>query len=183
MSIQLDIPRKLKWTLVLLLLQGLFGLSFSTLSAQAEAGDLACFVNFQFNFDPPLTAINSTGSTVATAGFVGCTSPNGQHADLGSATVETTAATVTSSSGPCNLLITIVGTGRVDWNTGATSRFSFTVNTNPLNGAITLSATINSGELKGDSINAVPVIAHPNLDCALNGLRALTAELGLIAIG
>ena len=50
-------------------------------------------------------------------------------------------------------------------------------------GAITLSATVNSGVLKGDTITAVPVVAHPNADCALAGLSSLTAELGLIAIG
>jgi len=174
--------RNSRRALWLSLILALVCLPISALPAQAETGDLVCVVNFQFNFDPPLTATNPTGSPTATAGFVDCTSPNGNYSDLGSGTVATTSATVTSSSGPCNLLITIEGNGRIDWNTGDTSRFSFTVNTNPLNGAISLSATINSGELKGDTINAVPVVAHPNVDCALTGLSSLTAELGLIAI-
>jgi hypothetical protein len=146
-------------------------------------GDLQCVVNFQFNFDPPLTATNTTGSHTANAGFVSCSSPNGHYSDLRSGNAVATSATVTSSSGPCNLIITISGSGKIDWNTGDTSKFTFSVNTDPSNGAITLSATVKSGPLKGDTINAVPVIAHPNVDCLLVGLRTLTAELGLVLIG
>ena len=153
-------------------------------SAHAATGDLACVINFQFNFDPPLTATNTTGTaTTASAGFVDCTSPNGSYPSLTSGLAQSVNADVTSSSGPCNLIITITGDGTVAWNTGQVSHFDFTVNTDPLNGNITISADVTSGPLTGDSITAAPVVAHPNLDCALNGLKTLTADVGLVAIG
>jgi hypothetical protein len=167
----------------IIVLQAVAVVLVSPLPASAATGDLECVINFQFTFDPPLTATNTTGPTIATAGFVDCDSPNGNYNDLRSGNVVTTSASVTSSSGPCNLIITIVGDGRIDWNTGETSRLRFTVNTNPANGAITLSATIRSGPLKNDTITAVPAIAHPNLDCALNGLSTLVADLALVLIG
>ncbi|MFC5827209.1 hypothetical protein [Nonomuraea insulae] len=83
----------------------------------------------------------------------------------------------------CNLLLSIEGSGTIDWNTGPDSQFDFAINTDPLNGTITVSATITSGPLTGDSGIAVPVLAHPNLDCALTGLRALTSEAAVVTFG
>ncbi|MDP9843754.1 hypothetical protein [Streptosporangium lutulentum] len=61
----------------------------------------------------------------------------------------------------CNLLLSIEGSGTIDWNTGPDSQFDFAINTDPLNGTITVSATITSGPLTGDSGIAVPVLAQP----------------------
>ncbi len=137
MSIQL---RRTLWlSFVLFAAQLLIGLLVSPLPAHAAIGDLECAAAFQFNFDPPLTATNTTGHPTASAVLVDCESPNGQYSDLRSA--------------------------------------------NPLNGNITLSATINSGPLKGDTVNAAPVVAHPNVDCLLAGLETLTAELAVVVFG
>ena len=181
MSIQL---RRTLWlSFVLFAAQLLIGLLVSPLPAHAAIGDLECAAAFQFNFDPPLTATNTTGHPTASAVLVDCESPNGQYSDLRSANVNNINATVTDSAGPCNLLITITGSARFDWNTGEHSTLNFTINTNPLNGNITLSATINSGPLKGDTVNAAPVVAHPNVDCLLAGLETLTAELAVVVFG
>jgi hypothetical protein len=157
------------------LLASVFSL-VSAPSAQAATGDLACTANFQIDFNPALTATQTTAQTSDTAGFADCTSLNG-HTDLKSATVQATGPATSKSGVPCNLLLTVTGTGTVEWNTGQISGFSFTVNTNPTKGTITLSANITSGPLSRDTITAVPVIAHPNIDCAIKGLTSLTSEL------
>jgi hypothetical protein len=98
---------------------------------------------------------------------------------LSSATAKGTGE-ATSSPIVCNLLLTIKGVGSLVWNTDEVSEFDYTVNTNPPNGPITLSAFITSGRLAGDTITAVPLSAHPNPDCALNGLSRLTSEASLV---
>jgi hypothetical protein len=60
--------------------------------------------------------------------------------------------------------------------TATVTTLDFTVNTDPAHGPATLSAVMTSGPTEGDSINAVPVVAHPNPDCA-TGLTALTLDL------
>jgi len=158
------------------LLTSIFSL-VSVSAAQAATGDLACRAKFQINFNPALTATQTMAQTSDTAEFTGCTSLNGNHKDLKSATVQAAGPATSTSGVPCNLLLTVNGTGTVKWNTGQTSGFSFTVNTDPTKGTITLSANITSGPLSGDTITAVPVIAHPNLNCAIKGLTSLTSEL------
>jgi hypothetical protein len=149
-------------------------------TAQAATGDLACSTNFQFNFTPALTATQTTAKATATASFTDCTSLNGHYTTLKSASVQATGSVISTGTDPCNLLLTITGTGMITWNNQKTSHLNYKVNTNPLNGTITLSATITGGQLKGDTITALPVVAHPNLDCAKNGLSTLTSEVATL---
>jgi hypothetical protein len=149
-------------------------------SADAVVGDLVCFVNFQLNFDPPLTATNPDADVEGDAALVGCESPNGNYPSLASATVDASGDAVSLGGVPCNLLLTASGSGRFMWNTGQVSHFDWVVNTNPLAGTVTLSAEITSGPLAGDTVTAVPVLASPNPDCALSGLSYLASALSIL---
>jgi uncharacterized protein (DUF2141 family) len=154
-------------------------------TASAATGDLACAVNFQLDFSPALTASNTTATLTGTAALVGCTSPNGNFSNLTAATVTAQNASVTSLSGvPCNLLLTVTGSGVIDWAPAGVpdSGFNFTINTNPFAGPVAFSGQIPSGPLTGDTVTAAPVVAHPNLDCALHGLSHLTAEVAVISL-
>jgi hypothetical protein len=147
-------------------------------SANAAVGDLTCTGNFHFTFSPALTATNTTATANVGGGLVDCFSPNGSHPELkwgvrvGEGTVTRPIGTI-----PCAPIMTITEGAVLYWNTGQTSTFDITVNTNPLNGAITVSAYFTSGPLAGDTANAFPIILHPNLDCAINGMTALTSDL------
>lgn len=154
-------------------------LSFITLAsgppARAAVGDLTCTVSLVFTFSPPLTTTRTTTSAQASAQVADCISPNGHFSSLTSGTVQAN-ATATSQGGiPCNLLLTISGTGAITWNTGQTSGYSFTISTNPIQGTITVSATVTSGPMAGDVVTLLPVEVNPNLDCAVNGLSSLTS--------
>jgi hypothetical protein len=151
--------------------------------ASAATGDLACFANFQFDFDPPLTADTTTSEATGTAALVNCTSANGNYSPLKSATFRPTEIKVTSQGGaPCNLLLTIQGSGALEWSPAGSpnSRLDFVVNTDPSAGSITLSAMIADGPMAGDTATAVPLMAHPNPDCATAGLSSLISELSTV---
>jgi hypothetical protein len=150
-------------------------------AADAAVGDLVCFVNFQLNFDPPLTASSTTADVEADAGFVGCESPNGNYPALASGTADASGEATSLGGVPCSLLLTATGSGRFIWNTGQVSRFDWTVNTNPLAGTVTLSAEVTSGPLDGDMATAVPVLANANPDCALSGLSYLGSALTVVS--
>ena len=148
--------------------------------ARALTVDMTCSAAFELDFTPPLTATQTTSTAVGRAGIVGCLPLTVRAAGLQSAAVTATGQVTSSGLAPCNLLLTITGTGRFLWNTGQQSHFVFTINTDPTAGTITLSATITSGRLAGDTITAVPVLAHPNVDCAVTGLTRLTSELAAL---
>lgn len=154
-------------------------LSFVTLvsgpPARAAVGDLNCTVSLVFTFSPPLTLTRTTTSAQASAQVSACFSPNGLFSSLTSGTVLANATATSQGGTPCNLLLTITGTGAITWNTGQISDYSFTISTNPLQGTITVSATVTSGPLAGDAVTLLPVEVNPNLDCALNGLSSLTS--------
>jgi hypothetical protein len=152
--------------------------------ASAATGDLACIVNFQFNFVPALTTTSTAAQAKATAGFVDCVSPNSRYSNLRSATVLASGRATALAGVPCSLLLTITGTGTITWSpTGQKSGFTFTVNTDPFNGTVSLSAVVTSGPLAGDTLSAVPAEANPNSDCAVNGLRTLTSTDALVLAG
>ena len=153
----------------------------ATVPAHAAVGDLTCTSNAQVNFSPPLTATQTTASTTDTAALSSCTSANGRFSELQSATVQATGPATSLGGVPCNLLLTVTGTGSITWNTGDKSKLTFDINTNPTNGTLSLSATITSGPLKGDTSTSVPAIAHPNPDCAINGLKYLAVDLMVIS--
>ncbi|MGO1056356.1 hypothetical protein [Crossiella sp. CA198] len=147
-------------------------------AASAAVGDLTCTGNFQFDFDPPLTATNTTANAVVGGGLVNCLSLNGQYTRLKSG-VRVGQGTVSRPLGllPCVPVMTIRETAVLTWNTGEVSEFEITVNTDPLAGPITISALFTSGPLAGDTANAFPVVLNPNLDCATAGLTQLTSPL------
>lgn len=154
-------------------------LSFVTLvsgpQARAAAGDLTCTVSLAFTFSPPLTTTTTTTSAQASAQVSDCISPNGNFSSLASATVQANATATSQGGVPCDVLLTISGAGTLTWNTGQTSGYSFTISTNPIQGTITVSATVTSGPLAGDAVTLLPIEANPNLDCAVNGLSSLTS--------
>ncbi|WP_436499968.1 hypothetical protein [Actinokineospora sp. HUAS TT18] len=147
-------------------------------TAQAAQGDLACTGNFQFNFSPALTATTTTATADVGGGLVDCFSANGTYSRLKSG-VRTGVGTVSRPLGlaPCAPVMTITEGAVLTWNTGETSTFDITVNTDPTSGALTISAYFTSGPLAGDTANAYPIILHPNLDCGLHGLTQLTSDL------
>jgi hypothetical protein len=150
----------------------------SATSADAATGDLACTGNFQFNFDPPLTATNTTSTANVGGGLVDCVSANGHYSRLKSG-VRVGYGAVSRPIGvvPCAPVMTITEGAVLVWNTGEQSTFDITVNTDPTNGMITISAVFTSGPLAGDTANAFPIVLHTNVDCALHGLTSLTSDL------
>ncbi|GAA3001247.1 hypothetical protein [Actinokineospora diospyrosa] len=147
--------------------------------AQAALVELTCNVNVQLAFSPALTATQSTAQVTGVASVVNCLSPSGNFSQLQAGTVSDATGTITSLGGvPCNLLATITGRATIDWSLGGgRTAFDFTVNTNPLNGLVTLMTTQTSGPLVGTTSQTVGV-ANPNLGCALGGLSSLSVPIG-----
>lgn len=140
---------------------------------------LVCLITFQFDFgSSTLTETNAYGATTS------CHSPDGSATHLSG---NIFAAEGTATACP---QLTIEGDGTIVWFTRdltqVTSEFTFVVNINPLNGPITLSATITDGELAGATATAVPAIALAELaSCPgpvpqLPGFRRITSELATI---
>jgi len=127
------------------------GLLSAASPAHAAAIDLQCALNVQLNFNPPLTISHTTGSPTGGGGVVDCQSPGGKYPDLKSGTATVLNASATSSGDPCDLLLTVTGTGKVTWDGGQTSQFNFTANTNPANGSPTFKAKVTSGPLADDT--------------------------------
>lgn len=152
-------------------------MSVNVPSAQAAIGDLACTGNFEFTFDPPLTTTNTTADADVGGGLVDCLSLNGNYSRLQWG-IRTGHGTAHRPLGlvPCAPVMTITEGAVLTWNTGEESTFEITINTNPLNGNVTISAYFTGGPLEGDTANAFPVVLHPNLDCATHGLTQLTSD-------
>lgn len=163
------------------LMLALLGMFIPTV-AHAQLGDLTCQAAFQFTFDPPLSATNPEENPHADAALTGCMSLNGRYSDLNSGTVDVFGTATLSSFPvhPCGLLLTITGTGNIHWSNQQTSHLTFTINTDPTNGTISLSADIQTGPLTGDTATAAPVVPIINLDCPLVGLRTLGASLAVV---
>jgi hypothetical protein len=146
--------------------------------AHAAVGDLTCNVNVQLSFSPALTLTQTTTNVTGVANVVNCISLDGAYPDLTAGTVTNAVGTATSLAGvPCSLLITITGTATIDWTDGQQTTFDFTVNTNPLNGLVSLMTTQTSGPLAG-TISETVGAANPNLDCVLTGLTSLSVPIG-----
>jgi hypothetical protein len=145
--------------------------------AHAATGDLTCIGNFQFNFTPPLTATTTTAEADVGGGLVDCVSPNGRYSRLKSG-VRTGTGTATRELevAPCTPVMTITEGAVLTWNTGEKSRFRITVNTDPATGRLTITASVTSGPLAGDTANAYPIVLHTNPDCAVNRLTQLTSD-------
>lgn len=158
-------------------------ITLAAMPARAATGDLTCTSNAQINFTPPLTATQTTADTTDTAGLAGCTSPNGNFPRLASGTVQASGPATSLGGVPCNLLLTVTGTGTITWNTNQKSKLTFDINTNPTNGTLSFSGAITTGPLNADTITSVPVVANPNPDCAINGLKYLTVHLMVISFG
>ncbi|TMR92989.1 hypothetical protein [Nonomuraea basaltis] len=157
----------------------ILGTSISLPPAAAAAvvdPDLTCTTQFRFHFDPPLNF--NTVDAKAEAALANCASPNGSQPELRSAAVETSPSTTASGCSPTPLLIE--GTALLSWNTGQQSTANFVVSTDPTSGELGLSATITGGVMKGDTIQAVPVIAAQDGVCGVGGVRALIVDLGVV---
>lgn len=156
----------------------LLALSITATDARADTGDLTCTGNFEFSFDPPLTATNTTADANVGGGLVDCLSPNGNFSRLKWG-VRTGTGTATRPLGtaPCAPVMTISEGAVLDWNTGEKSKFTITVNTDPNAGSLTISALFTHGPLAGDTAKAYPIVLHTNADCATNGLTQLTSDL------
>ncbi len=156
---------------------GLIGALAPVTAAHAQAGDLDCALNFQFDFTPGLSLGNPQGSPVITANFTSCLSADQQFSDLHAATVHATG--VANVSGypvnPCALLLKITGTGTFAWSNGQNSPFTWEVTTDPLKNLLTLHADITSGPMAGDTGTAVPIVPIINADCPTAGLTTLGA--------
>ncbi|MEU4803911.1 hypothetical protein [Actinosynnema sp. NPDC023587] len=148
--------------------------------AGAEVAALTCTVNVQLSFSPSLTAVQTTASVVAVASLSNCLSPDGSHPHLAGGTASPVSGTVTSLGGiPCNLLLTITGSGTIEWSPGdERTAFDFTVRTNVLDGTVQLTTWQTAGTLAGTTSQTVGV-ANPNLDCLLNGLSGLAVPVAL----
>ncbi|GAA3034960.1 hypothetical protein [Actinokineospora globicatena] len=157
----------------------LVGFLFPAAPAQVALVEPTCNVNVQLSFSPALTATQTTASVTGVANVVNCLSPSGNYSNLQSGTVSDATGSVVSLGGvPCNLLATITGRATIDWApTGGHTTFDFTVNTNPLNGLVTLQTKQTSGPLTGTTSLTVGA-ANPNLGCALGGLSSLTVPIG-----
>jgi hypothetical protein len=155
-----------------------FLFSLNVTRAGAEVGDLTCTGNFQFTFDPPLTATNTTADAGVGGGLVDCMSPNGNWTRL-TWGVRTGTGTATRDLGaaPCAPVMRISEGAVLTWNTGEKSKFEITINTDPTSGKLTISAYFTHGPLAGDIANAYPIVLHTNADCAANGLTQLTSDL------
>ncbi|GHI07695.1 hypothetical protein AQI88_25600 [Streptomyces cellostaticus] len=146
--------------------------AFPAVSAHAAVGDLNCTAEGALAFVPPLTS-NAGVKVNASAELSKCASANGSR--ITSGTAGATGSATAGSGAPCALLFTASGTGTYNWNTGEKSRFSFTVNTDPTKGTVTLSAKVTSGPFKGD-MSTFAGAATPNADCAGKGLSKLTVR-------
>ncbi|MBM7774429.1 hypothetical protein JOD54_004633 [Actinokineospora baliensis] len=147
--------------------------------AQAALVELTCNVNVQLSFSPALTATQTSAKLTGVASVVNCLSPSGNYNQLQAGSVSDATGTAVSLGGvPCNLLATFTGRATIDWSpNGGHTTFDFTVNTNPLNGLVTLMTTQASGPLTGTTSQTVGV-ANPNLGCALGGLSSLSVPFG-----
>ncbi|GAA2282383.1 hypothetical protein GCM10010145_61300 [Streptomyces ruber] len=55
------------------------------------------------------------------------------------------------------------------------------INTDPTKGTLTIGGPIVDGPLTGDTFTVVPVVVHPNPDCATKGLTDLTFTAAQVA--
>lgn len=146
----------------------------STVPAQAATGDLTCPTTFEYDFSPALTAGGSS-SVTGTASFFSCTSPNGQHTALHTASATGTgSASGATGTNPCTLVFTITGTATITWNDNSSTVVSFTINTNLSNGTLAVQSSVTSGTFNGDTVTVTVVNATPNTDCATDGLKQVT---------
>lgn len=159
-------------------------------AAHAALGDLVCTGAFQLDIDPPLTPLRLTSTAYATGEFTNCVSLNGNYAGIQSGAIATPATVSANGSALniCQLLLTFTGGNAAAstfvWQPGAgTSHYTWRINTDPTQGQITLEAALSSGPMAGDKGTAVPVLANPNPDCAVNGLKYLTADVGAFNFG
>jgi hypothetical protein len=159
-------------------------------AAQAALGDLACTGAFQLDIDPPLTPLRLTSTAYATGEFTNCLSPNGNYAGIQSGAIATPATVSANGSALniCQLLLTFTGSNAAAstfvWQPSAgTSHYTWRINTDPTQGQITFEAALSSGPMAGDKGTAIPVLVNPNPDCAINGLKYLTANVGAFNFG
>ncbi|MEU6154340.1 hypothetical protein ABZ816_30535 [Actinosynnema sp. NPDC047251] len=148
--------------------------------AEAAVASLACTINVQLSFSPPLTAVQTSASVVAVASLSNCLSPNGSQPQLAGGVATPVTGTVSSLGGvPCNLLLTITGSGVIEWSPGGEqTTFDFTVRTNVLDGTVQLTTWQTGGTLAGTTSQTVGA-ANPNLDCLLNGLSGLAVPVAV----
>ncbi|MGA5135412.1 hypothetical protein ACPCTO_37225 [Streptomyces olivoreticuli] len=148
-------------------------------------GDLICAAGFELVFAPWL-APGGAATVTTMASLNGCASPNGRHPDLRfgvtEAGGEATGRPVDTRR--CSGLQAASGTGIITWSpVKSRSRFAWKVSVSPVNGAITFSATITHGMLKGDTIMAGPVTARAKAPRPSAGLESLTSELAVVVFG
>ncbi|MCM6778340.1 hypothetical protein NDR87_33315 [Nocardia sp. CDC159] len=143
---------------------------------RAADGDLACSANLEFAFEPALKAGASAEMTV-TGTLRDCTSLNGRHGDLSSATVKATAqaTAIAAEDARCGLAISAAGTGTIGWVEGATSAIEMKIAPNSSSGMV-LKATVTDGEPKGDEISLLSVGTQKNPKCGTKGLSTLAVQ-------
>ncbi|MGA5135561.1 hypothetical protein ACPCTO_38165 [Streptomyces olivoreticuli] len=149
------------------------------------SGDLICTAGFALVF-APLLRPGGTATVTAKADLKGCASPNGRHPELRFGVFEASgeAKAHPVSAGPCSGLQTADGTGTITWSpVTAHSQFLWKATASAVNGAITLSATITSGKLKGGTIVAGPVSTRVKPGRPSAGLESLTSELTVVVFG
>lgn len=150
-------------------------------SSRAD-GDLTCKASAEANFDEALTSSNTTANVDITGTLMDCVSANGEFSAITSGEL-TANGTATSKAGlnPCSVILTLTGTGTIDWGpTGSgSSSVEFSLNTNPDVSDPLLEFTVTSGPLEGDSALPLPVIT-PNPDCLVNGLKSLRFPLTVV---
>lgn len=148
-------------------------------------GDLIGTAGFELVFAPRL-APGHAAVVTATAELKGCASPNGRHPDLRFGVIqadgEAKGRAVEARWG--SSLQAADGTGTITWSpVMARSHFMWKVSASPVNGAITFSATITQGMLKGDTVMAGPVMARITAPCPGAGLQSLTSETVVVVFG
>jgi hypothetical protein len=170
---------------ILAIVAGTLASPLGVAPAHAATGDLVCLASGTVTFNPALTLTNTTSNVTASTLLKNCASPNGMHTDLKNA-IAASSGSATSAGGinPCSLLLDVKATGAFTWQpSGQKSNFEDAVVTNPSDGTIHINGRVTSGPLNGDPVTIAPIVGHPNLDCAVNGLKSLTFEAAVVVFG
>ncbi|MEV6576471.1 hypothetical protein [Streptomyces sp. NPDC051577] len=137
--------------------------------AHAAPGDLTCgLTTLTITLSPPLTPTNHKTKATGTGSLSACVSLNGVHSDLKSASITGTGNA--EFAAPVNA--SIKGTADFTWNTGEVSKFTFEVNSDPLNPKF--SAKVTEGPLAGDTSGGSPAIWLPDVDPLTGSLKGFT---------
>jgi hypothetical protein len=142
---------------------GALMLSFWAAGPAQAAGNATCRIAGAAKFTPGLKTAKQSVSYTFNGNATNCNSSN-KAVKSGKITASGKGSSVSCSGGATN------GTGRIAWNTGTSSLFSFTTSgTGP---EVKVSGRITSGEFAGSAITAVLAFAANPAQCAGAGVSS-----------